>query len=102
MHRHSKIKRARKKNSAINKKARLVAGSRLNRMGSDPPVLTRTPVSTYRHGLCGAIPAQHGLFSLGEDKGDVVINYSPAGLHPLGIVLGLFFFFFTLIIVLGN
>lgn len=71
-------------------------------MGSDPPALTRTPVSIYRHGLCGAITAQHRLSSMGEDKGDVVINYLPAGLHPLGIVQRLFFSFFPLIIVLGN
>lgn len=65
----------------------LAAGSRLNRMGSDPAALTRTPVSAYGRGLCGALTAQHCLASLGEDKGDVVINYLPAGQHLLCNVL---------------
>lgn len=61
-------------------------------MGSDPAPLTRTPVSSYGRGPCGAVTAQHYLFSLGENKGEVLINYLPAGLHPLCIVLRLFDF----------
>lgn len=61
-------------------------------MGSDPASRTRTPVSSYGRGPCGAVTAQHYLFSLGENKGEVLINYLPAGLHPLCIVLRLFDF----------
>lgn len=66
-------------------------------MASDPPGLTRTLVSTYRHCLSGAITAQYYLFSLGEDIGDVVINYLPAGLHPCSMPCSKTFW--TLIVV---
>lgn len=47
----------------------------VGRDGSDPTAPTRTPVSSYGRGLCGAITAQHYLFSVGENKGEVLINY---------------------------
>lgn len=71
-------------------------------MGCDPAALTRTPVSPYRRGLCGAFTAQHRLFSTGEDKRGRGYQLFTCRTTSTQHCSKTFFVFLTLIIVLGD